>query len=463
MECDTNSSFMSRSTPLPVNVQRSRSKQPGERNIGTATRHPRLRRCSSLTTQGMPILTAVQSGLVSKQTLKSSPSLCEIVVSFQFPPPLSSESDREDLEDNDQTLDLNITPVFSDLTINRPRSYSTNHSLQGVAEGSKREMKKHRASAKKEENGRVSLGKEMEMSRRQSYSDADGDDDSMPTNGKTLGSIRKFRASSDEDVFLPSCGPPISNSGGMGIQNGIPPDSPDGAMKIVPDGMSTHPSTPPEKLQILHGMSPKTPVGLMMIPKGTVRPPNAMVKIPNGMAKSLLPELMKIPGCLVKSPTESMKSPNSKDNHSQGIVESTNAITKTQHCEVKTQDWLMLGSELDSRKSFQIPCPPKTPKPQQLSRSGTFRRRRVRPPPLQLQHTLANPNRDIGAAVKTPDSEQMSSSSGNYAISSTERPGNIRKKRLEELQQHEQIKSPCSPARKKFILRVSLEEIEEGN
>ena len=457
MENDTHPSSISRSAPLAVNAQCPGSQPLGGRNSG-AIGHPRLRRYSSLTTQRTSISLASQSGWESKQPLKSSRSLGEIVLSFQFPPPLLSDSEGE--EDNDETaMDLKITPVFTKMRINRPRCYSANDALQAegvewavevgdltsidrkllAAERSKREMKEHHESAK-EAYGRASIREELEMSRRRYYSDGDGD--RMPIYGNTFRAISKSTASSDEDVFLPSCRSPISNPGGMGIQNG----SPNGTMKVVPDDLSNTPSTPSEMLQMLHGMSPKTPVGLMMIPKGTVRPPNAMVKIPNGTAESL-PELMKTASSPVKSPKKSKK------------IQNTHAITKTQLSEVEAQDWLMPDVELDSRKSFQIPYPPKTPKPQQLSRLGAFQRRRVRPPHLQLQHTLKDP--DGSKAMKTPDDEQMCSFSGNRVQRPGNTPGNTQNRRLEE-RQHEQITSPRSPG-KQLILRVSLEAVEECN
>ena len=240
-------------------------------------------------------------------------------------------------------------------------------------------------------------------------------------------------------------------------------NSPNGVMQVVPDAMM---STPNGKLKIPYGITPNTPVGLVMLPKGMVKSPNGAVKIPSSMVKAL-PDLMKRPGALEKVPNQPMI-PHKKGNQNGGRVDIGNDIgKKSEEGDVKAPDWPRKNSpakHLDSQ-SFQIPCRPNTPKPQQLPHSGkTFQRRPVRLPPLQLQNATVLPKSIIDAGeVQEPDGQEMRNTTGKCDGNNMMHGRNAQKKRMRQRLPSGQFTPPCSPVSKKLLLRVSLEEAEEVN
>ena len=467
-----------------VNGQRLHFHQIGEGNVGRTARNSRLRRCSSLNTKEASNSTA-RPRCVEKRPVTRSNSLGEIVVSFQLSAQPSSDARSEDI----------VLPALSNLAIDRPRSFSTGAARLAL-EVNYRSSKnaEHLAagsstSAKEEHEGPVTLNEDGRITRRRFHSGTDGLTKAI--DAKNMEDNIKSKATNDDDVFFPSS--PISRSEIQSFQNGLLPipdgkvlkspngmamitkrdpngkmvvrrnitNSPNGVMQVLPDAMTTTKSTPNGKLKIPYGITPNTPVGLVMLPKGMVKSPNGAVKIPNSMVKAL-PDLMKKPGVLVKVPNQPMI-PHNKGNHD-GRVDTGNDVGKrSEEGDVKTPDWTkknLPAKHLDTQ-SFQIPCRPNTPRPQQLSQSGkTFQRRHVRPPPLQLQHATVLPNSitDTGE-VQEPDGQELRSPTGNNMMYEW----NAQKKRLRQRLPYEPRTPTCSPVSKKFFLRVSLEEAEEAN
>lgn len=489
MESSRNSSFRSRSASLVANGQRSCSRQLGESTVDSVTRHLPLRRCSSLSSQEVT-KTAISNSVETQLSTKTT-SLGEIVVSFQLQAP--SPSSKTKLEDTEQNVDLKIIPAFKNLNVNRRRSYSTSDAMKEEV-GCSMDVD-YPDNTKRSEVGSDSPKREKWASRTRSYSASDGE-------RRTInGTINESKASTYQNHFFPKSPNPIPTIkalGGvakspnrlmkipagmvlkspngmvmtpkeilngpnekMGIQNGIM-NSQNAAMKPVPDDTRSVSNNSNGMPKVPHGMASKSPVGLLMVPKGMIERPNVAVKIPNGSIKSPN-EFMAIPGVTLKSPDGSTKIGNS----SQGMVEMRDVNRKTQHGEMKVQDSLtktsMTANDLKSQ-SYQIPCRPKTPKPEQLSHSGTFRRRHVRPPPLQLHDSATHPNSNSEGRAADHQMQHAIQATGNFADSSMKRPSTPRnvaqKNRLWESQQHEQLNSPFSPVRKKFILRVCLEETE---
>ena len=430
------------------------------------------------------------SGFENKLSTKSS-SLGEIAVSFQLSPPPTSDIR---IEDKKHIMDSVIVPEFNIMKISRPRSYSANDAIKEETElalevnyptcqNSSKLAGGINNNEMDENFGRVGLSGEVEMSRRRSHSIGEGYSGSR--GGRNDEKNINSGTSNDHNVFFPSF--PISKPSMKTSQNGLMkiPDvmvlkSPNGmamfpkhkgnypngtmaiqnknanylnkVMRVVPDHvLGGTPSTLNGVMKIPHGTVPKTPVGLVMIPKGMVKPPRAVVKIPNGEVKSL-PELMSTPGGLVESQNESINThQNGKENLCDGRVVTWKGIdNKTQDDDMKAPDWLMKtipAGNMDSQY-VQLPCRPKTPKPQKPPSLATLKRRHVRPPPLHLQNTVAHPNSVIASGVKI---QGASDSLTCPTIAESKRP------------EEHKTTSPGSPAIKKFILRVSLEEIAEGN
>ena len=482
MENNRKSLSLSRSVLPNINSQRLHFHQIGDGNVGRTARNSRPRRCSSLTTQEASNSTARPS-CVEKRPVTRSNSRGEIVVSFQSSAQRPLDARSEDI----------VLPALSNLAIDRPHSFSTGAARNGelglALEVNYRSSKNAEhlpagssTSPKEEHERRVSLNEDGRITRRRFHSGTDGLTKAI--DGKNMEDNIKPKATND-DVFFPSS--PISRS----FQNGLLPipdgkvlkspngmamipkrdpngkmvarrkitNSPTGVMQVVLDAMTSTKSTPNGKLKIPYGITPNTPVGLVMLPKGMVKSPNGAVKIPNSMVKAL-PDLMKKPGALVKVPKQPMI-PHNKGNHD-GRVDTGNDIGRRgEEDDVKCPDWTRknLPAKHLNTQSFQIPCRPNTPRPQQLSQK-TFHRRRVRLPPLQLQHATVLPNSIIETGeVQDPDGQEMRSPTGNNMMHEWD----VQKKRLRQRLPYEQFSPTCSPVSKKFFLCVSLEEAEEAN
>lgn len=348
MENSRKSLSLSRSVLPNINGQRLHFHQIGDGNVGRTARNSRLRRCSSLNTQEASNSTARPS-YVEKRPVTRSNSLGEIVVSFQLSAQASSDDRSEDI----------VLPALSNLAIDRPRSFSTGAARNGelglALEVNYRSSKnaEHLAagsstSPKEEHEGRVSLNEDGRITSRRFHSGTDGLTKAI--DGKNMEDNIKSKATNDDNVFFPSSLisryfqngllpipdgkvlkspngimiPKCDPNGKMVVRRNIT-NSPTGVMQVIPDAMTSTKSTPNRKLKIPYGITPNTPVGLVMLPKDMLKSPNGAVKIPNSMVKAL-PDLMKKPSALVKVPKQPMI-PHNKGNHD-GRVDTGNDIEK---------------------------------------------------------------------------------------------------------------------------------------